>query len=57
MAATVAVLLIGLLSMARGGEFNARYSNLFMRLRVGFQGVALLLILVAMLTFLFTGGN
>ena len=57
MAATVAVLFLGLLSMARGGEFNARYGNLFMRLRVGFQGVALFLIVVAMLAFFFASGN
>jgi hypothetical protein len=55
MAATVAVLFLGLLSMARGGQFNARYGNLFMRLRVGLQGVAVLLILLATLIYLFGG--
>lgn len=47
--ATVLALLMGLVSMARGGTFNARYGNLFMRLRVGIQLLAVLLIGVALM--------
>jgi len=43
MAATVVVLVVGVFSMARGGEFNRRNSNKLMRLRVGFQVLALAL--------------
>lgn len=41
MAATVGALLWGLLAMARGGEFNARWSNKMMRYRVLFQAIAI----------------
>ena len=37
------ILVLGLLTMARGGTFNAKYGNLFMRLRVLLQGVAVFL--------------
>jgi len=43
LAATVVVLVVGIFSMARGGEFNRRQSNNLMRLRVGFQVLALVL--------------
>lgn len=43
--AVVAVLFLGIGSFARGGEFNARNSNLFMRWRVGLQAVAIALLL------------
>ena len=49
MVATLAVLLLGLFSMARGGEFNRRNSNRFMRWRVILQGSAILLFLILML--------
>jgi hypothetical protein len=39
--ATVAVLLLGLVSFFRGGAFNAKYSNVLMRWRVGLQFAAL----------------
>lgn len=47
MIAVLATLFVGLIGMARGGEFNARYGNRLMRLRVILQGVALLLVIVA----------
>ena len=45
-----AVLFLGLFSMARGGEFNKKYGNRLMRLRVVMQGAALVLLALAMLT-------
>lgn len=47
MLAVLATLFVGLVGMARGGEFNARYGNRLMRLRVILQGLALLLVIVA----------
>lgn len=47
--AVLAALGLGLFSMARGGEFNARYGNKLMRLRVVLQFVALALVLLAVL--------
>ena len=41
MAATVGALVWGLTAMARGGEFNAKWSNKMMRYRVLFQAIAL----------------
>ncbi len=49
MAITLGVLFTGLISMARGGEFNRRNANKLMRLRVIAQGVALALFAIAML--------
>lgn len=46
---TVAVLLLGLFSMARGGESDARWSNRLMRLRVLMQMVAILLVVAALM--------
>ena len=40
--AVLVVLFIGLLSMFRGGEFNDRNANRLMRMRVIFQGIAVL---------------
>ncbi len=37
MAAVLGVLLMGIYSMGRGGEFNRKYGNLFMRWRVVLQ--------------------
>ncbi|MCP5432000.1 MAG: twin transmembrane helix small protein [Alphaproteobacteria bacterium] len=45
----VAILGAGLFAMARGGTFDKKYSNRLMQLRVVAQGVALLLILLALL--------
>lgn len=44
--AVMAVLLVGMISMFRGGRFNALYGNKLMRLRVIMQGIAVLLIIV-----------
>lgn len=43
MAATVGALVWGLIAMARGGDFNAKWSNKMMRYRVLLQAVALLI--------------
>jgi hypothetical protein len=48
--AVLGALGLGLFSMARGGEFNARYGNKLMRLRVVLQFVAIALVLLAVLT-------
>jgi Hypoxia induced protein conserved region len=40
--AVVAVLLVGVFAMARGGAFNAKYGNKLMRARVVLQAVAIL---------------
>lgn len=47
--ATFGALAFGLVSMVRGGEFNARNANRFMRLRVLLQLIALVLIGIAFL--------
>lgn len=59
LAATVLVLFAGLFSMARGGPFNARHGNRLMRLRVGLQLLAALMIAAAMAlaTFDLLGGG
>lgn len=49
LAATVAILALGLFSMVKGGAFNARFGNRLMRLRVLVQGVAVVLVAVALL--------
>ena len=51
MAAVLAVLLFGVASMFRGGEFNRKYANKLMRLRVLLQAVALILFAIFMLFF------
>ena len=45
LAAVVIVLAVGVISMFRGGEFNARWGNRLMRARVALQALAVLLIL------------
>jgi hypothetical protein len=42
----VAVLVLGVVSMFRGGEFNRKYGNIFMRWRVGLQGFVVVLLLL-----------
>jgi hypothetical protein len=39
--ATLAILLIGVAAMGKGGAFNERYGNKLMRMRVIFQGLAI----------------
>ncbi len=53
LAAVVVVLLLGVLSMARGGDAGRKYSNKMMRWRVGLQFLAVIVI-VAM--FFLRGG-
>ncbi len=53
MGITLVVLFTGLISMARGGEFNRKHSNRLMRLRVLFQGIAVLIFIL--LAFVFKG--
>ena len=44
--AVLIVLLTGVVGMLRGGQFNKQYGNKLMRLRVGLQGLAVVLIVV-----------
>lgn len=50
MLAVVGSLFVGIIGMARGGDFNARHGNKVMRYRVILQGVALALFVLAMLS-------
>lgn len=50
MGAVVLSLVIGVVSMVRGGEFNQKYGNQLMRWRVSLQGLALLCFAIAMMT-------
>ncbi len=47
--ATLGMLLLGIFSMARGGEFNRRHGNRIMRFRVIMQGAALVLLALIIL--------
>lgn len=47
MLATLAVMGIGLFSMVKGGEFNEKYGNKLMQLRVIMQGAALFFLVLA----------
>jgi len=49
MGAVLIVLLVGVASMFRGGDFNRKYSNKLMRLRVLLQALALVLFAIFML--------
>lgn len=44
--AVVAVLMTGVIGFAKGGEFNRKYANKIMRLRILLQFVALVLIML-----------
>jgi predicted membrane protein len=44
--AVLAVLMIGVATFARGGEFNRKYANKIMRLRLLMQFIAVILIVV-----------
>jgi hypothetical protein len=46
MAATLLVLVVGLIAMLRGGDFNRRHGNRLMRMRILFQAIAVLLFVV-----------
>lgn len=58
MVGVLAVLATGLVAFIAGGEFNRKYANKLMRLRVATQAVAvaLLLILLLLRTFGHSGG-
>ena len=47
--ATVVVLFVGIISMARGGDFDRQHSVQLMFTRVGFQAAAVILIIAAAL--------
>lgn len=49
LAATVVSLLMGVGSMGRGGSYDEKHSGQFMNARVIFQGLALLLMIFALL--------
>lgn len=49
MAAVLAVLAIGIVSMVRGGPFNEKYGNRLMQARVTLQGLALAFFALAFL--------
>ncbi len=46
MAATLAVVVIGVIAMAVNGKLNKNHSNKLMRLRVLFQAIAILVFVV-----------
>ncbi len=46
---TLAVLATGIISMIKGGEFNAKYGNKLMRMRVMMQAIAIALFALAIL--------
>lgn len=48
MGLTVLVLFAGLFSTARGGEFNRKYGNRLMRLRVLFQVIAIAILAIVL---------
>jgi hypothetical protein len=49
MAAVLVVLATGLVSFVAGGEFNRKYANKLMRLRVATQALAVLILLALLL--------
>lgn len=50
MAAVLGVLIVGIVSMVKGGEFNKKYGNKLMQARVMLQGLALLMFALAVFT-------
>ena len=48
MLATLGVLFFGIITMARGGDFNLKYGNKIMRARIVLQGLALLIFAIIM---------
>lgn len=45
--ATLVVMFTGAIGMAKGGDFNKKYGNKLMQLRVGLQALTVLLLLLA----------
>ncbi len=50
MAAVLGVLVLGVIGMAKGGEFNRKYGNILMRWRVGLQALALTFFVIAIIS-------
>ena len=50
MIAVLAVMVAGMVSMTKGGEFNKKYGNKLMRARVYLQGLALVFFALAIAT-------
>lgn len=50
MLAVLAVMVLGIVSMIKGGEFNKKYGNKLMQARVVLQGLALLMLGMAFIT-------
>ena len=46
MAATLAIVVIGVIAMAVNGKLNKKHSNKLMRLRVLFQAIAILVFVI-----------
>lgn len=49
LAATIGTLFVGVFTMGRGGEFNKRYGNKLMRLRVISQGFTVVVFILYLL--------
>jgi hypothetical protein len=49
--AVLGVLLVGVVGMARGGEFNRKYGNKLMQARVALQAIAVALLFLLWLAF------
>ena len=47
---TLGILIVGMVVMTKGGEFNAKYGNKLMRARVIMQGVSIALFALTVLT-------
>jgi hypothetical protein len=50
MAATLGVLAVGLAGFFHGGEFNRKYGNKLMQLRVALQAVAVVLLFIILIS-------
>jgi len=46
--ATIGALFLGLISLSKGGNFDRDFGTRFMWMRVGFQGAAIVLLLIAL---------
>jgi len=46
--ATVVSLALGIISMMRGGEFDQTHSSRYMGMRVGFQALTLVMLMLAL---------
>ena len=49
--AVLVILVIGIISMLKGGSFNKKWGNKLMRARVGLQALAIILILLITIFF------